>query len=374
MEDLRLKLTRKACEYKGLFRKIIRNQAKSEKPIQRESRKRENIFIKLKSNENYEKREISFHKQNKCSIPDRNNATNVDNLQMPRRNVQLIKSDLTGHVNDIFSECIPNSKLNFNSSTHDPNLPKQFPIINQPHKNIKFISTNEKENADINDPNWKKIKNLKDIEEFKKYANSVFDFQNSNPNICETYHGYKRKQLRSFYNRQKRFKSPSEKSSGNDEQYNPECRKRKAVIDGPVSQGPFMKRPKVVDFGSYVENIRKALAEQKLNKTTIWHGSYCKSKSGLAPGEALAKRNWRFTLRHLQKSMEETKSILSSMCCDELHVKKVDSELFLSYEELKKVVDSERLFGQFVKFYGPNEEVRCRFCTHLDGYDVRHPY
>merc|ERR1712080_337568 len=125
---------------------------------------------------------------------------------------------------------------------------------------------------------------------------------------------------------------------------------KRKLLEYPQNQTPLMKRPKL-DFESYVMEIRKAMSAHKLLKTNnsyanyYWYGSYWNSKSGLVPGEKLTKRNWRFTLRHFNKSIEETKSIYLSICCDQIHAIKEGSNLFLSHEELKKVTDLEKLYG-----------------------------
>jgi hypothetical protein len=72
--------------------------------------------------------------------------------------------------------------------------------------------------------------------------------------------------------------------------------------------------------------------------------------------------------------MEDMKSCITSISCDNHHIANEDSGLYLSYEELKKTTDLEMIFGQFIKFYGPNEEVKCKDCTAMDGFPVWHQY
>lgn len=334
MEDLRLKLKRKDKMYKKMFRRTIRNYA--------------DASITSGGQNNYQ-RTVRFidDSENNYASPAQNH-----NIQ------KTVKFIDTGK---------PKNEYAFQSS----NTQKQ--------RNVGYISKNEAENADNNDPRWEELRKLNHIEEFKKYANSVFDFQSSNPNICQTHHGYKRKQLHIKSIRRKRFeKNASLKNHVNSAKDTCKGIKRKA-LEYPENQPPLTKRPKL-EFESYVMEIRKAMSNHKLPKTNnsyanyYWHGSYWNSKSGLVQGEELTKRNWRFTLRHFNKAVEETKSIYLSMCCDEIHAMKDGLNLFMSHEELKKITDLEKLYGQFVRFYGPNEEIKCKWCKAIEGQDVWHPY
>lgn len=72
--------------------------------------------------------------------------------------------------------------------------------------------------------------------------------------------------------------------------------------------------------------------------------------------------------------MKEAKSIYESMCCDGINFKNERSKLSIVTKEVQKVKDLEILYGQFVRFYGSNEEVKCKWCTSLDENEVWHPY
>jgi len=255
-----------------------------------------------------------------------------------------------------------------------PNESKIFgKIQNHFSRTEKFISQDDSENCDNEDPGWDEIRKLSNLEDFRKYANSVFDKQIANPNICHSYHGFKRKRLDILYRRRKRFnmQEPTVELPKNCK----EIMKRKN-LDRPIN--PVIKRCKfgTIDFQAYVAQVCQALADHKLLKEYNWHGSghSRRSNCGMVPGKELAERNWRYILRHFIHSMEETKSIYSSMCCDEIRIIGNGSTLKLSYLELEKVIDLEKLFGRFVRFYGPNEEINCKWCRFLEGRNVWHPY
>lgn len=241
----------------------------------------------------------------------------------------------------------------------------------------KFISLDETENSDNNDPGWDKLRKLSDLEDFRRYANSVFGNQNVNPNVCISYHGFKRLHVQILHRREKRFKAPLSKEIASDG--DGKGVKRKNLCPQSI---PAIKRCKIgmIDFETYVKKLCQALADHKILKVKnwleshFWYGSHWKSKSGLVPGKELAERNWRYTLRHFIQSMEETESVYRSMCCDQQRIIDRGSKLTISYTELEKVIDFEKCFGQFVRFYGPNEEISCKWCKYLEGIDVWHPY
>jgi hypothetical protein len=73
------------------------------------------------------------------------------------------------------------------------NIFTQFRPVNNP----EFISEDPKENEDINDPEWEKVKNLKDDAERKQFAIDSFNnIQPGDPTKNMTYYGFFRQQLR----------------------------------------------------------------------------------------------------------------------------------------------------------------------------------
>lgn len=242
-------------------------------------------------------------------------------------------------------------------------------------KTGKFVSRDDMENLDNDDPGWDKLRKLKDIAEFKRYANAVFGNKNVNPNVCMSHHGFKKLQNKILSRRRKRFGLATEIRPNNVNAGD----KRK--LPDP-EQMPIIKRCKIglMNFQVYVTKLCQALADHKLLKEYNWlssyylNGCFWQSKCGIAPGKPLAERNWRYTIRHFIHSMEETESLYRAMCCDQKRVIGNGSNLTISYSELEKVIDLERLFGQFVRFYGPNEEINCKWCGYLEGQKVWHPY
>ena len=73
------------------------------------------------------------------------------------------------------------------------NIFTQFRPVNNP----EFISEDPQENEDINDPEWEKVKNLKDDAERKQFAIDSFNnIQPGDPTKNMTYYGFFRQQLR----------------------------------------------------------------------------------------------------------------------------------------------------------------------------------
>ena len=73
------------------------------------------------------------------------------------------------------------------------NIFTQFRPVNNP----EFISEDPRENDDINDPEWEKVKNLKDDAERRQFAIDTFNnFQPGDPTKNMTYYGFFRQQLR----------------------------------------------------------------------------------------------------------------------------------------------------------------------------------
>ena len=73
------------------------------------------------------------------------------------------------------------------------NIFTQFRPVNNP----EFISEDPRENEDINDPEWEKVKNLKDDAERRQFAIDTFNnFQPGDPTKNMTYYGFFRQQLR----------------------------------------------------------------------------------------------------------------------------------------------------------------------------------
>ena len=73
------------------------------------------------------------------------------------------------------------------------NIFTQFRPVNNP----EFISEDPRENEDINDPEWEKVKNLKDDEERRNFAIDSFNnIQPGDPTKNMTYYGFFRQQLR----------------------------------------------------------------------------------------------------------------------------------------------------------------------------------
>ena len=67
----------------------------------------------------------------------------------------------------------------------------------RPAEDVEFISEDPKENEDINDPEWEKVKNLKDDAERKQFAIESFNnFEPGDPTKNMTYYGFFRKHLR----------------------------------------------------------------------------------------------------------------------------------------------------------------------------------
>ena len=73
------------------------------------------------------------------------------------------------------------------------NIFTQFRPVNNP----EFISEDPEENEDINDPEWEKVKNLKDDAERKQFAMDSFcNMQPGDPTKNMTYYGFFRQKLR----------------------------------------------------------------------------------------------------------------------------------------------------------------------------------
>jgi hypothetical protein len=277
------------------------------------------------------------------------------------------------------------------------NEPSQLKFQNpRIHHSTEFVSTDNSENADNNDPNWNELKRLKGVLEFKRYANSIFDFQKSNPNICQSHHGFRKQ--RAILNRQSHvidhtLLNHEKKRTPVSEMHPPPIKRQKiAEVDPNVNEFdasiPDDKMVGSVGKGSSDESHDTLKSENILNKNQNWidFDKYKEeiqaaiSKHKLVPNfgssftKLLAERNCGFTLRHFQEAMKETKSIYESMCCDGMNVKNERSKLSIVTEEVKKVKDLEIVYGQFVKFYGSNEEVKCKWCTSLDKNEVWHPY
>ena len=67
----------------------------------------------------------------------------------------------------------------------------------RPIENEEFVSKDEEENKDLNDPGWDTVRNLKDDHERRQFAISSFgNIEPADPTKNMSYHGYLRQQLR----------------------------------------------------------------------------------------------------------------------------------------------------------------------------------
>lgn len=128
-------------------------------------------------------------------------------------------------------------------------------------------------------------------------------------------------------------------------------RKRKATSD--PEEMPSAKRQKLITFDKYEKEMRRELM-----------------KHNLINPEEKGRNNWKYSIRHFKKSMQETISFLKMYS----NQQEDDEKVYMTEEELKTNCCVELMFRQFVQYYGANAIRKCNDCSEMDNEEVRHRY
>jgi len=258
------------------------------------------------------------------------------------------------------------------------NIFTQFRPVNNP----EFISEDPKENEDINDPEWEKVKNLKDDAERKQFAIESFgNIQPGDPTKNMTYYGFFRQQLR-----REQDLPPEEIDALKDDLIGEGGRIRDGMLEDvannddstmDISDTSFAS-----SFGDELEETqylmeggsrkRKAPFEHQeapqAKRQMVAVGVYKTKLDHLAvrfKKENVRRVDMKFYMRHWRMGVEET--------MDFLHYYREDpNNNLVNMEELKKTECIEQIMNQFTTYYGVRERELCKDCSYQEGRDIWH--
>ena len=215
-------------------------------------------------------------------------------------------------------------------------------------ENLNFISDDPQENADINDQEWDKVKNLRTDQDRKLFAVRAFgNAHPADPTKNMSYFGFLRKKL--GLGAQDAPSRDIKKNVGiingrlewrqRDKDIIP-GRKRKA--SGEHDQAPAAKKAKMVDVSEFTETLEKIVIghRQKIMKP----------------------KDLKYFVRHWRRNSQETASFY----------KYYDDNDLVEAGELNKNDNTEFLFVRFSTFYGIQEPTECKDCSFEDGKKVVH--
>jgi len=327
--------------------------------------------LKIRSDLFSAKREINFKPdKNVDNFNDYNPVSAPPIVQLPKPvrnagNITTVTLDEDGDSPEIISL----------SDDEDDDIREIFDESNiftkfRPIENEEFVSKDEEENKDLNDPGWDTVRNLKDDHERRQFAISSFgNIEPADPTKNMSYHGYLRQQLRI--------------QQGISDEENPKA--DEYIGEGLKIRNGVTEQIEKCDDDSFVEDLeetkiqieetsrkRKAVNEHEdapqAKRQMIEIGVYKRKLEHLAvkfKKKQVRPQDLKYYMRHWRLGANESLEFLH-------YYREDTNNNLVNVEELRKTECIEMLIAQFMNFYQVRERELCKECSYQEDKDVYH--